>query len=213
MKSKYLSQNLDKSKELRNKKEKKFANEGVLKSEKEKELVLNDVEVRTLLNFNFNNKKKKPKKPFSSKIVFKIANEDKNSSFAYWEKLEEKDLMGMPLEDLRQAFNNPENDSPIKFDDIYEDLKLKVSLEQDEFFSYIGNGKFGVLKSKKGKVEIVKTVDFEKENATSKEWQDKIKFKLNRTKPVVFLLKNLYNEEEIKAFPKLGSDLLVNFMK
>ena len=84
---------------------------------------------------------------------------------------------GKPIKDLSAALADKENDQPVHFDCVLDFLKQTEILHENEAISYIGQGRFAVIKYASmvtmKEFTIVRIIEWEDKNQRA-EWRGKI---------------------------------------
>ena len=84
---------------------------------------------------------------------------------------------GKPIKDLSAALANKPDGEPVHFDCVLQCLQQNETLQQNEAVSYIGQGRFAVIKYASmvtmKEFTIVRTIEWEDKNRRA-EWRGKI---------------------------------------
>lgn len=126
-------------------------------------------------------------------------------------------ISGSKIDNIFVAIADPDSGSPCRFDKVLDRLAKREELQSNQRLVYIGAGNFGILEEKgRGngrRLELIKKIPYE-DTHQKNQWRRELSPGISRDYvPEPRPLDDLYTQDELNSFPKLGAAHLGSFMK
>lgn len=118
-------------------------------------------------------------------------------------------VSGEPIADPVTAICHPTTGRPMNIDTVIRTLTEQEQLTEQQEIAYIGSGCFGVVETKRENgrtvVQVLKKIPYE-DTHDKQSWRRELSPGISRDYvPQPAPLLDLYSQEELKAFPRLGA--------